>query len=264
MKHQIIFAFLLSISINISAQITLDHTYDHSGTFTYLPSAGNKFFVMDVDNHQCRIYNTNHSLWKTINLSVPTNNWLYDIKFVSEGLFTTDNSLCLLYVYYNYNESGQYYTYNARVIKENGQLLLNLPGCQHAYVYSLSDGSTKLVTFSYNYALWPYTIQTSVYNLPGELITGNKNSFQAELFSHQAPFPNPAAEQVTIPYLLPDNIFSGKLLLMDASGRTIKSYDLTNSSGSISIQTSNFPRGNYFYVIESGSYSSAKGKLILQ
>lgn len=263
MKH-IILALLFAITIQAAAQITLEQTYAHSGTFTFLPSAGNKFYTMDVDNSQCRIYNTDHSLWKTINLSVPTNNWLYDIKFVSEGLFSADNSIALLYVYYFYNETGEYYTYNARVVKENGQLLLNLPGCQYAYVHSLANGQTKLITYSYNYAAWPYTIQTSVYNLPGELITGSATEPVDALFSNQIPYPNPAASQITIPYLLPDDSSEGSLLLMDAAGRTVKSYHLNNNGGSLSIQTGNLPRGTYFYVIESFGYKSAKGKIILQ
>lgn len=160
----------------IFSQIVLESTYPHSGTYTKLANSGYKFFVMDVGANQCRIYN-NHTLWKTINLSVPSNHYLYDIKFVTENLFTTDNSLCLVYIYYNYNSAGQYYTYTAKVIKENGTELLTIPGCQYFYVQTIPDGGAKMVAYSYNYSVSPVTIQTHVSDLPGHLliIPGDSN-----------------------------------------------------------------------------------------
>lgn len=155
----------------VFSQITLESTYTHSGTYTRLANSGYKFFVMDVGANQCRIFNSNHTPWKTISLQVPANHYLYDIKFVTENLFTTDNSLCLVYIYYNYNTTGQYYTYTAKVIKENGTELLTIPGCQHFYVHTISGGGAKMVAYAYNYAVSPYTIQTHVSDLPGHLLT---------------------------------------------------------------------------------------------
>jgi hypothetical protein len=126
---------------------------------------------MDVGANQCRIYNTDHTLWKTINLAVPAGNYLYDIKFVSENLFTLDNSLCLAYVYYYYNELNQYYTFQARVIKETGEELISIPGCQYLYLHKLEEPGSKLLAYSYNYSVSPYTIQTHAFSLPGYLTT---------------------------------------------------------------------------------------------
>lgn len=81
------FALLIAIIIIVklaSGQITLESTYNFSGTYTKLANSGYKFYVMDVGVNQCRIYNTDHSLWKTINLSVPNGSYLYDIRYVTE------------------------------------------------------------------------------------------------------------------------------------------------------------------------------------
>ena len=262
MNHQlkaVCLFLLLSLSYKgLEAQITLESTYSHSGTYTQLAISGNKFYVMDVGANQCRVYNTNHSLWKTLNLQIPANNYLYDIKYVSEGLFTTDNSLCLAYVYYSYNETGQYYTFTAKVIKENGVTLLTVPGCQYLYVHTLADGSTKLVTYSYNNSVYPSTIETAVYNLPGNYVA--QNEFNKE----QMPaWPNPASDNINIPYQLPGASAEGELLLFDIQGKLLKSFALHQNSGKVSISVSSFPSGTYLYRIQAGEYQSATAKIIL-
>jgi hypothetical protein len=130
MKPLVLIMAIMAQSVFLAGQITLESTYNHSGTFTNLAQSGYKFYVMDVVANQCRIYNVNHTIWKTINLPVPTDNYLYDIRYISENLFTTDNSLCLAYIYYSYNTTNQYYTYTTKVIRENGTELLSIPGCQ--------------------------------------------------------------------------------------------------------------------------------------
>ena len=155
----------------ILSQIVHESTYNFSGTYTRLANSGDKFFIMDVGTNQCRIYNTDHSLWKTIDLPVPANNYLYDIRYVSENLFTLDNSLCLAYVYYHYDELNQYYTFHAKVIKENSSELISIPGCQHFNIHNLTETGTKMLAYAYDYSLFPYTIQTHAFNLPGHLIT---------------------------------------------------------------------------------------------
>ncbi len=59
-------AVLMLLSTLTYAQISFEAEYSHSGAFTNLSNSGYKFYVMDVLAEQCRIYNTNHSVWKTI------------------------------------------------------------------------------------------------------------------------------------------------------------------------------------------------------
>ncbi|MBK9291899.1 MAG: hypothetical protein IPM52_09770 [Bacteroidetes bacterium] len=262
MKHFILcVAFALLLSPGLRSQITSEASYNHSGIYTFLPSAGNKFYVMDVTQSQCRIYNTDHSLWKTINLSVPANNWLYDIKYVTEGLFTNDNSLCLAYIYYNYNETGQYYTYTARVVRENGTQLLNIPGCQYLLVQSLANGSTKLLAYVFDYSVFPYTVQTKVYHLPGSLLTGGPEI--PDLPGIAQAFPNPAGQYLNLPWVLPEQLSKANLHICDAGGRVLKTVELTGNSGQLQLKLAGWPGGQYFYYIENGSYRTASGRFTL-
>lgn len=263
MKRIILIIAIISIANFAHGQIIFENTYNFSGTYTRLANSGYKFFIMDVGTSQCRIFNTNHTLWKTINLDVPAGNYLYDIKFVSENLFMNDNSICLAYIYYSYNTTGQYYTYTAKIIKENGTELLTIPGCQYLTVQNLTDIGTKMIAYCYDYSLSPYTIQTKVYNLPGQLVyvPGDEDFSEPEL---AFAFPNPANAFTTIPYELPSGIVSAELTLTDSQGIIIRSWIVDRNAGQITIPTAQFPRGIYFYTLQSGSYQSNNHKLVIQ
>lgn len=264
MKRAIITSAFALILCVVHGQIIPENTYSHSGTYTNLTNSGYKFYVMDVGTNQCRIYNTNHTLWKTINLSVPANNYLYDIKFVSENLFTTDNTLCLAYIYYNYNTTGQYYTYTARIIRENGTELLNIPGCQYLYTHKLINLGTKMVAYSYNYSTYPnYTVQTLVYSLPGQLPGNDDGGIEPDDLKQFAR-PNPAENFTTIPFSLPKGVTVGELVITDAKGQSIRRFQVNNAFESVRIETSQLPRGTYFYYVTAGDYRSETFMLGIQ
>ncbi|MBE0638867.1 MAG: T9SS type A sorting domain-containing protein [Bacteroidales bacterium] len=262
MKH-VTFVIAFVISLNFAfGQITFEEMYDQSGTYTSLANSGDKFYIMHVAAEQCRIYNIDHTPWKTIPLVVPNGQWLYDIRFVSENLFTTDNSLCLAYIYYLYDEPGQYYTFTAKVVKEDGTVLLTIPGCQYIYVHTLSDGSTKMTAYSYDYSITPYTVQTYVYHLPGQ-----QTSFDVEenavKYNALNAFPNPAFSFTTIPYELPENEQTGNILLLNGEGKTIRTIPVDHHAREVKIETTQYPRGIYFYHLQAGNWQSQARKLII-
>ncbi len=79
MKKLFLIISSLFVSLLINAQVTLENTYNTSATITRLENSGYKYYAMDVAASQCRLYNMNHSIYKTINLSVPGGQYLYDI-----------------------------------------------------------------------------------------------------------------------------------------------------------------------------------------
>jgi hypothetical protein len=263
MKKNILLSMLILLSgMALKAQITFENTYNHSGTFTNLSISGSKFYLMDVANNQCRIYNTNHSLWKTINLSLPANHYLYDIKYVSENLFATDNSLCLAYTYYSYDDVNQYYTYTTKIIKENGTELLAIPGCAYVLVYEAPEPGTKLQAYVYDYSISPYTVQTQIYNLPGNLVS-IENAEHGNMSKNTTAFPNPAKTFSTISYSLPANIQSAELQIFDMNGKKIRTLVIDAKANYISLPTMGFPSGVYTYIIQAANFRSEAGKLII-
>lgn len=258
---KILVSLLLLSSGFAYGQIPPEHTYSYSGTYTKLSVSGYKFYLMDVALAQCRVYNTNHILWKTLSLSVPANNYLYDLKYLSEGLFTSDNSLSLGYVYYIYDETNAYYTFNARIVKENGTELLSIPGCQYMEVMNLENDGLKLVAYCYDYSVNPYTIQTRIYSLPGQLTATENPGLPG---SHKLPYPNPAIDFITIQYSLPDNSTTGEIVITDMQGKLIDKLVVNSYTERITLPTFKYQSGVYNYSVESGNQRFESGKFIVK
>ncbi len=256
-----ILSILALFAINAQGQITLEHTYPGvSAAYINLPVSGYKYYVMDVANSQCRLYNNDHSPWKTINLNIPANYYLYDIQYVTENLFNNDNTIELLYVSYTYNSTLAYYTYDTRIATENGTVLLSVPGGGYSYVYPAQTGS-KLFIWVYNYAVSPSTVNTLVYTIPGQTTTGSIDYPIDERVSLRKAFPNPTANEVTIPYNLPLNVNQAELVLYNVSGNKVKSFVIDHAFDNIVLQTSDLPAGMYLYRIESDGFKSETFKL---
>jgi len=261
MKQLSLILALFFAVIHSQAQITHEHTYTGvSAAYIHLPVAGYKYYVMDVANSQCRLYNNDHSLWKTINLSIPANYYLCDIQYVTENLFNTDNSIEMLYVSYNYNTALAYYTYDTRIANESGTILLSVPGGGYSYIYPAQYGS-KLFIWEYNYAVSPLTVNTMVFSIPGQTTAGiNDEPIDKQVLLSKA-FPNPTANTVTIPYSLPAYVNKAELKLYNVSGNMVKSYSIDHTFDNLMVQTSDLPAGMYLYRIESGSFKSETYKL---
>ncbi len=256
-----ILALLMTLAIQSQGQITLEHTYTGvSAAYINLPVAGYKYYVMDVANSQCRLYNNDHSLWKTITLSIPANYYLYDIQYVSENLFNTDNSIELLYVSYNYNTTLAYYTYDTRIANESGTVLLSMPGGGYSYIYPAQTGS-KLFVWVYNYAVSPGTVNTLVYSIPGQAASAVTDYPIENQVTLSKAFPNPTTNTVTIPYNLPENVNKAELKLFDVSGKLVKSFIIDRTFNNIVLQTSDLPAGMYLYRIEADGFKSETYKL---
>jgi hypothetical protein len=247
----------------VIGQITFEDNYIYSGTYTHLKYSGDKFFLMDAASNQCRIYNVNHSLWKTINLQVPANHTLYDIEYVSENLFTNDNSLSLAYVYYHYDATNYYYTYYTKIINENGTELLYIPGCMYLSTHLINQSDTKLLAYVYDFSVSPYAIQTRVYDLPGQLTSFIEEPGGSEWLTATA-VPNPSNGLISISYSFPDEEEKGEIIIMDLRGSIIRTFMVTKGSGQVTINTSGLPKGNYLFYVKADHYLSRTESLIIQ
>ena len=256
-----ILIFLVALATGLKSQITYEHTYTGvSAAYINLPVAGYKYYVMDVPNSQCKLYNNDHTLWKTINLSIPANYYLCDIQFVSENLFNTDNSIEMLYVSCIYNTSQAYYTYDTRIASESGTLLLSVPGGGYSYIYPAQTGS-KLLVWEYDFSVFPEKVNTKVFSIPGQAATSINDSPAGNRFSLRNAFPNPTSNTVTIPYNLPVNVNKAELKVYNVSGILVKSFIVDRTFDNIVIQTNDLADGMYLYRIESGEFKSQTYKL---
>jgi hypothetical protein len=249
------FLWMAITMVDTYSQITLDHTYTGWASVTNLAVSGYKYHVLDSQAKTLKLYNTNHSLWKTINLSVPAGYTLMtNVYNVSENLFSLDGTVCFSYSYYITTPS---YIVETKVIKENGTVLLTVPGATYAYANEV-DGESKLFAYITDYTSSTYT--TKVYDLPGDFATG----IDSDINQHKLPFPNPADQFITIPYS--EDLIGqlGKISVNDMQGECLKTYVVDNTFDYLVIRTIDYPSGTYLYKIENSSTETSSGKFVIK
>jgi hypothetical protein len=256
---------LLFLVVAVYGQITLNKTYDFSTSVVKLETAGYKYYLMDVPNSQCRIYNMDHSIFKTINCPVPAGFYLSDIKFISENLFNTDSKIELTYTYYQYvpTATSYYYVYGSRIADENGNTLLTIDGALYNYVIKTSDTQYKLFAYCYDYSVSPEKIWTNIYNLPGTLVSAlSLSGKQADLFTNA--YPNPASEQINLDYVLPSGVNTADLKLVNIQGQVVKNYRIDGHTDHLAITVNDLSEGVYNYYIEYNNSRTEAKKIIIQ
>jgi len=273
MKQLLLILFSILISLSSISQMLPEKVYNYSIGTTKINTTTYKYFLMDVVTSQCRIYNMDHSLYKTISCPVPANNFLYDIKFVSGNVFNTDNLIELYYSYYEWvttttggSGTSGYYKYGAKVINENGNVILDCNNALYAYILKVSDTEGKLFLYLYDNSVNPYKIWTNIYSLSGDanaIISLEEKNLKSLEIETDA-YPIPTNDNITIYYEIPENNKTGNLKIFNQFGIEVKSYIVDNTFENIIINTSEFDKGMYLYFIECGNIKSETKKFIIQ
>lgn len=267
MKYLLSLILLSTTLLSASAQLTLDKSYNHSCTSTMLNETDYKLFLMDDKLNQCRIYNTDHTLYKTISLSVPSKMYLYDVRYVTENLFNNDSKIELLYVYYQYvstsNTEG-YYKYYTRVINEDGQELVKHDNAIYSSIYKVDDDQYRLYIYTYDYSSFPYDTKTFIYKFSGYPYLLKSEEINAKSASLDNAYPNPAEAYTNIPYQLPHGMYDGQLKLFNIQGQQVASFPVDKNFNSIKLNTTSLQGGKYIYHIEAEGVRSESKSLIIK
>lgn len=259
------FAFLLFVCIfsMLNAQVTLEKKYDYSTSVVEFETLGYKYYLMDVPNGQCRIYNLDHSLFKTINCNVPVDFYLYDVKFLSEKLFDNDSGIELLCTFYKYNASPEFYEYDSKIINEDGSQLTFIDGALYNYINKTGENTYKLFSYCYDFSVWPEKIWTNIYNLPGTPVVNAFLQNENPDFNLNA-FPNPTTGQLKVAYNLPPETREGTLFLFDNSGRLVQQFTIDNHTDHLLLNVSEYKSGVYHYFVEYSNKRSPSQKLVVR
>jgi hypothetical protein len=282
---KIIYLFLLSANL-INAQIALEQTYTNQGDYitnyqsfdfdvTYTQS-GIKYVTYNRVNTsptstttEIKIYNEDHSLFKTINC--PN---LVRVYSITDKLFNNDDNLEILYQSSRYlGLNANYYTYvqDIVLVNENETVLWQANDRIGAKLYKTSTGVYKLIIHSYNnnaiyygmppnhgqensingetsnastgagYITTPYSFE--VYGLSGTLSTQQE---QVYLKNDMVGFPVPTEENLNISNKLPLEQNS-KLEIYDINGKKVLEKDVASGTKDFSIDVSNLSAGTYIY-----------------
>ncbi len=246
LKYNLLFSILITgfFWVQVStAQVSLEKSYPHSLSAIKIDATDYKYFLMDVAKSQCRVYNLDHTLWKTINITLPANYYLYDIKFVTRNLFNKDDALELWYSAYEYTtvETG---------------LLADIPGGLYAYVVRAGEELYKFTVYAYDYSVSPGTIQTLIYTLPS---SSTAAAHVTALLPD--PWPNPSSGEIYLPLLPGEN---GALLQVISMSGQLMLEKRTSGEPYFRLSTAGWQPGTYTYRLLSGQIPSVSKLFVVK
>lgn len=271
MKKQLLFGFLLSlISSSLLGQITLEHTYPLTGDldafkFTKL-SVGDKYTIVSTTtgaNYSTtgvtiNIYNTNHSLFKSITVpffSLAANSSFSSVYVynISDNLFSTDSKVEYMVEYQTRDEVTSKYGSFVRIYNEDGAALFSKDSTRAVYIdqnnqWSVinTSGGTKMIIAN---AKWNDK-SNEVYSLPGTLITAVTPNLKKNGGSLSNPVPNPSSDVAKVEFTLPEGITKGELSVYSMKGVLVKKFQVDGAFGYLLLDNSDLEPGTYFYKLE--------------
>ena len=82
---------LITIALNSFPQIAFEKNVNTILKTFQLENGSIKYFELNKKTKAISIYNMDNSLWKTINLEIPKNHYLGEIKLISQKTFNDDD-----------------------------------------------------------------------------------------------------------------------------------------------------------------------------
>jgi hypothetical protein len=265
MKKFINLVVLVLLTSNLFAQITLEHSYPNGKwetSIVKLSNSGMKYQWVDVSTGELKLYNLDHSLFKSMTFPVLANVTSTEVAYVSETTFDLDAGVEFLVSYIDDNNWMNSVT---KIIDESGALILNAtsetPSINtydgiHGAIFNTPSG-TKMILDNHS------DNAAKVYNLPGTLIaTAIKN---VDYFNNYLEtYPNPAGNYIKLAYTLPTNIKEAKVSIYNLKGEVVRTYTIDNNYKELLIDTQEFSNGTYLCQIQSSGLKIASTKFIVQ
>ena len=233
------------------AQVTLEHAYNGNPVSTQMDYVkltlnGEKYLLKHYN--VVSFYNLDHSLWKTVTISIPTGGSYYWIDFVTDSLVDDDSSLEFICQYTNGSGLG-----STEIVDEDGTVYLDRQDFNINKLIKTSLGARLLLSN-------PTTYAQEVYSFVGSFneISSSSN------FSSNPPYPNPASSRISLPYDFPGDFEVAELTVYYVNGTVAHRATIDHSFNNYLLDIHAFPAGVYFYQISSGNWRSAAVKFCKQ
>lgn len=249
-------SFLLGAALLITgvaqAQITQETRYKDYVTPYKLSTGDIKYAGYFSIDHTFRIYNANHSLYKSV--AVPGIGYVYnnDNCYVSDKLFNSTPELEFV-IGANYPAQNVKYL---KVINESGVVLLSVDSCATARILNTATGSKMLA-----YVESQPNSSTRVFALAGTYTPlAIKATSTEELV---LPYPNPTTAEIQLPYQLSAGQ-TGTLSISNALGQQMNTYQVDNTFSQLLVDTRTLAPGVYFYRVSSKTGTSAAQRFVVR
>lgn len=266
MKIIINLVALVFLATSAFAQITLEHSYPNGKWQTSiikLANSGMKYQWVDASAGELKLYNLNHSLFKSMTFPVLASATNTEVAYVSETTFDLDANIEFM-VYYQ--DDNNWVNSETKIIDESGAIILNATSetpSINTYdgIYGAifnTPGGTKMILD--NHA----DNASKVYSLPGTLVATSVNNLDYIKNDFLQSYPNPAGEFIHLAYTLPANVKEAQVLIYNNEGKILKTYTIDNNYKELLIDTREFSNGTYLCHIQSNSDNIAVTKFIVQ
>lgn len=271
MKKLILLALLSIFTTGMFSQ-TLDKSYvttrDTSAglstyeIYEYITGKVIKYGIVDELANTFTIYNNDHSVYKTVKVTIPSGYSLYKgdyIQYASSHLFNTDDKIEFLLK----TCSMSTYTYKCILYNEDGTVIATFDDVEgDVYAYVSSDNVFKLriniESSSYNSTTkkQSFTSGPKIYKLDGVVPTSLRSATVTE--DDDLAYPNPSNTIVNLPYHLEAGA-TGTMLIYGLGGNLIEQKSISGSSSILPLNVSAFAPGTYIY-----KYNNGSGRFIVQ
>ncbi|MGQ0828429.1 MAG: T9SS type A sorting domain-containing protein [Bacteroidota bacterium] len=279
MKRKLLLTTMLTLfGLSIEAQILLEKIYPTGSNFAdrlqiiKLTTSGYKYVTYDTT--AIKIYNLNHSIWKTINIPYtgPYANYNGNIIYnISEELFNT-NSADVEYMIRIYKAN---YVNNVYVYDEFGTILFSQDSVQPGGFNGNESNPIVYTTTGIKMLLSRANAQEKkayVYSLPGILACNEcangvisgivPTSGDNNMNNLSNPYPNPTYNTTTIPYNLAEGENTGQIVFFDLLGNEIKRFEVDRMFNQLHISAIDLAPGTYYYNLQTNK-SNSQGKTLV-
>jgi hypothetical protein len=291
--------FLLILPLLSHGQLSFEHGYVETNNNLHyrnavmekvvnLSSGGYKYAIAyfpagPAPNYELKLYNMDHTLYRTITLPNPpacaggfhAPDRLFDavpfLEYISDNLFDTD-TLIEMVINWVGTTSSPGYTLNM-VYKEDGTILLPTDNCLAQRVLKVykTDVSTFKLMSKVRYSSGvssPYD-SVSIYSLPGTIpcdVCFGETSLIHDMNNETGEFrgyPNPATDYFNVDFEFPPGSKKGTIDFYNLQGILVKSFHVDNSMRNIRLTTDDIAAGTYFYQLKSDIASIGSKKMIV-
>lgn len=265
MKKIINLIAIVLFTSSVFGQISLEHSYPNGKwetSIAKLSNSGMKYLWVDVSTGILKLYNLDHTLFKTLTFPVLANMTNVEVGYLSETTFDLDAGVEFMVYYQDDNNWANSVT---KIIDESGSTILNAVGETpsintydgiHGAIFNTPNG-TKMILDNHT------DNAAKVYSLPGTLIATAINDIEYDENFLES-YPNPAGSYIKLAYTLPTNIKEAKVSIYDIEGKIVKSYTIDNNYKDLFIDTQDFSNGTYLCQINSNGIAISDTKFIVQ
>lgn len=233
-------------------ELVLENTYESIVERVILENSGEKYYTsQNPEGSIVKIYNANHSLWKSIPLDLPNQDVRNTtINFISETKINPDEFVELSCSYDSFSVFGFSYSHS-QIINENGLSFLEVNNSPLIYLSEIPNLNPKLIGAIANYDLNnDATYYGTVYNHDALSNSYFENVSQIKIT------PNPANSFLNINSLKPLQ----EAKFFNSVGMLVKKESLENKSR---INVEQLPNGVYLLLLKDYNNSISTHKIII-